>query len=222
MEGRPMGEGIGRVVSVNVGRTRTLAWNGRQVTTAIFKDPVPGRLRLHGVRVEGDDQADRSAHGGADKAVYAYGADDYRWWAVELGRALAPGTFGENLTIEGWDLRAAVIGERWRLGTAIVRVTQPRIPCFKLGIRMDDARFPARFADAGRPGAYLAIEQEGTVGAGDDLAVVARPTHGITVGTVERAYHADRGLAARLVTAEDLPEGWRRWARTLLEHRDRR
>lgn len=217
-----MSEGIGRVVSVNVGRTRTVAWNGRQVTTAIFKHPVPGRLRLRGVNVEGDDQADRSVHGGPDKAVYAYSVDDYRWWSATLGRELEPGTFGENLTIDGLDLRAAVIGERWRLGTALVRVTQPRIPCFKLGIRMDDARFPARFADAGRPGAYLAIEQEGSLRTGDDVAVVARPAHGISVGIVERAYHADRDLVASLLRVEELPDSWRRWARKLLEHRQRR
>lgn len=217
-----MSGGVGRVVSVNVGRTRALAWNGREITTAIYKKPVAGRHLVAGVNVEGDDQADRSVHGGPDKAVYAYSADDYRWWTGQLGGELGPGTFGENLTIEGLDLRTAVIGERWQVGTATLRVTGPRIPCFKLGIRMDDARFPARFADAGRPGAYLAIAQEGSVGRGDDIVVIGRPAHGLSVGTVERAYHADHDLVPGLVTVEELPEGWRRWARRVSEHRGRR
>lgn len=217
-----MGNGFGRVVSVNVGRPRTLAWNDREITTAIYKEPQDGRHAVRGVNVEGDDQADRAVHGGWDKAVYAYGTRDYDWWAVALGRELEPGTFGENLTIAGIDLRSAVIGERWQVGSATLRVTQPRIPCFKLGIRMDDARFPARFADAGRPGTYLAIEREGGIGAGDEVEVVSRPVHRLTVGTVERAYHADRDLASSLLEIGELPEGWRQWARKVVTQRHRR
>lgn len=204
------------VVSVNVGEVRALDWEGRTVTTAIYKRPVDGPRRLVGVNVDGDDQADRTVHGGAVKAVYVYSADDYRWWARELRRELEPGTFGENLTVEGLDPAAAVVGERWRVGGAVVRVTEPRIPCYKLGIRMGDPRFPARFADAGRPGTYLAIEQEGVVRAGDEIVVVQRPVHGVTVGMVERAAHADRGLAPRLLEAEELSERWRSWARDVV------
>lgn len=215
-------DGTGRVVAVNVGSARTLQWNGRKVTTAIYKAPVPGRHDVRGVNIAGDDQADRTVHGGPDMAVYAYDAADYRWWSDQLGAAPGPGTFGENLTVEGLDLRAAAIGERWQVGTTVLRVTQPRIPCYKLGIRMEDPRFPARFAAAGRPGTYLAIEQEGTVGADDQIVVLTRPEHGITVGTVERAYHGDRDLVERLLAVEELPDGWRQWARTVVEHRGHR
>lgn len=204
--------GTGRVRSVNVGHPREVAWDGGTVATAIWKTPVPGRHRVEGVNVAGDDQADRSVHGGPDKAVYAYASEDYGWWSAEPGVALAPGTFGENLTVQGLDPTAALVGERWRVGTALLQVTQPRIPCFKLGIRMRDPDFPRRFARAGRPGAYLRILEEGDVAAGDAVEVVARPDHGVTVGMVERAYHADRQLRPRLVGLEDLPASWRVWA----------
>jgi MOSC domain-containing protein YiiM len=217
-----MGDDAARVMSVNIGRIRTLAWNNREITSAIHKTPVSGRRLVRGVNVDGDDQADRSVHGGPYQAVYAYDTEDYRWWASQLDRQPDPGTFGENLTTTGLDLQAAVIGERWRVGTVTLRVTQPRIPCYKLGIRMDDPRFPARFAAAGRPGAYLAIEHEGSIGTGDEIVILSRPEHGVTVGMVERAYHVDRALASRLLTVEELPAGWRQWARSRVEHRARR
>lgn len=201
-----------KVVSVNVGRPRDVAWGGRTVSSAIWKSPVPGRQRVAGVNVAGDDQADRSVHGGDDKAVYVYAVEDYRWWGDQLGRVPDPGTFGENLTVTGVDPQEALIGERWRVGSVLLQVTQPRIPCFKLGMRMDDRQFPRRFAQAGRPGAYLSVVQAGELGAGDGIEVVHRPAHGLTVGTVERARHADRSLAPRLVTVEELPRRWRVWA----------
>lgn len=210
----------GTVVSVNVGTPRTVAWEGSQVTTSIFKEPVTGRRRIEGVNVAGDDQADRQVHGGPDKAVYAYALSDYRWWSGQLGVELGPGTFGENLTVEGIDVTGAVVGERWRVGTAVLRVTQPRIPCHKLGLRMGDRRFPALFAQVGRPGAYLAIEEPGDVAAGDAVVLLSRPEHGVTVGDVERAYHADRELVPRVLSAPQLPERWHEWARTVLAHRD--
>lgn len=201
-----------RVVSVNVGQPRQLERDGRVVSTAIWKSPVRGRQRVVGVNIAGDGQADRTVHGGEDKAVYAYAAEDYAWWEAELAVGLAPATFGENLTVAGLDLQDALIGERWRVGTVLLQVTQPRIPCFKLGIRMDDRHFPRRFAEAGRPGTYLSILEAGEIGAGDLIEVVYRPDHGLTVGTVERAYHADRSFAPRLVTVEELPWTWRVWA----------
>src|SRR4051812_41988215 len=124
----------GRVVSVNVGRPRTAPWRDETVTSAIWKEPVSGPVAVRGVNLDGDDQADRHAHGGPDKAVYAYALDDYRFWQQELGRATEPGLFGENLTIDGLDVSHAVIGERWQVGSAVVEVCQPRIPCYKLGI----------------------------------------------------------------------------------------
>jgi MOSC domain-containing protein YiiM len=214
---------IGHVTSVNVGAPRRVRWHGRTVTTAIWKQPVRGPVAARDVNLAGDDQADRRVHGGTTKAIYAYAEADYRWWAEQLDSPLAPGTFGENLTIAGVDLAAAVIGERWQVGTATLRVTEPRIPCFKLGIRMGDAAFVDRFADAARPGTYLAIEQPGDIGAGDEIHMLHRPDHGVTVGTVERAYHGRPELLPPLTELEDLSESWRDWARRqLTRERSRR
>jgi MOSC domain-containing protein YiiM len=224
---RPAGFGIleggmeATVVSVNVGQPRTVEAHGQTFTTAIWKSPVDGRRRVADVNVDGDRQADLRVHGGPSKSLYVYAVEDYRWWERHLGRPLAPGTFGENLTVEGVDLTAAVIGERWEVGSAVLRVTEPRIPCFKLGIRMDDRRFPARFAAAARPGTYLAIEGAGDVGAGDIIRCVDRPAHGVTIGTIERAYHHDRALARRLLDVDELSDGWREWAHAAVQVRRR-
>jgi MOSC domain-containing protein YiiM len=203
---------MAQVASVNVGRPRTVAWRGREVTTAIWKAPVAGRVPVRGVNVAGDDQADRRVHGGRDQSLYAYGLDDYRWWEATLGRPVGPGTFGDNLTVAGLDPSAALIGERWAVGSTVLEVTAPRIPCFKLGIRMGDDLFPRRFAAALRPGAYLAIVQEGEIAAGDPIEVVHRPGHQVSARTVARAYHGERDLVADLLDAPELPEGWRAWA----------
>lgn len=138
-----MGEQItAKVVSVNVGTPRTVEWRGQVVTSAIWKQPVDGGVRIEGVNLVGDDQADRRVHGGSDKAIYAYSVEDYAWWAATTG-PLAPATFGENLTTAGVELNACHIGDRWHVGSAVLEVAQPRRPCFKLGIRMDDDGFPA-------------------------------------------------------------------------------
>jgi len=200
------------VVSVNAGPVRTVDWDGRAVLTGIYKEPVEGRRRVSGVNLDGDDQADREVHGGPTKSLYAYAVEDYGWWTDDVGRPLGPGTFGDNLTVADLVLTDTEVGERWAVGGAVLRVTEPRIPCYKLGIRMADRRFPARFASAARPGAYLAIEQPGEVGAGDHITVVDRPGHGLTVGIVERAYHRDRTLASRLLDVGDLSADWRDWA----------
>jgi MOSC domain-containing protein YiiM len=204
------------VVSVNVGRARTVEWHGREVRTAIWKEPAPGRHRVAGVQVAGDQQADLRVHGGPTKSVYAYSAADYEWWSEQLGEVLDPGTFGDNLTIEGLDPALAVIGERWAIGTAVLRVTEPRIPCFKLGIRMGDAGFVDRFAEAARPGAYLAIEEAGELGAGDKIRHLHTPDHGVTIGDVERAHNADVERARILLDIPDLSDDWRNWARKAL------
>ena len=161
------------VVSVNVGLPRVVEWHGRRVETAIWKAPVEGRVVVRGVHIDGDGQADLRVHGGRDKAVYSYAAEDYAWWSDTLGRTLGPGTFGENLTVSGIDLSSTRIGSRWRVGTALLEVTQPRYPCFKLGIRMGDAGFVKEFERAERFGAYLRILEPGEVGAGDEIDVVA-------------------------------------------------
>jgi MOSC domain-containing protein YiiM len=207
---------VGVVESVNVGTPRTIGWRGRTVTTAIWKHPVAGRVGVRGVNVEGDRQADLEVHGGVDKALYAYAAEDLAWWAGQLGRELPPGSFGENLTVAGIDVSGAVVGERWRAGGTLLEVSQPRTPCFKLGIRMGSQRFPSRFAAAGRPGAYLRILAEGEVAAGDPVEVVHRPAHGLTVAEVARVYHADHAGAARLLQVPELAGTWRRWAERMV------
>jgi MOSC domain-containing protein YiiM len=206
---------VGVVESVNVGTPREVRWRGRTVRTAIWKDPVAGRVGVRGTSVDGDQQGNPEAHGGTDKALYAYAAEDYEWWAAQLGRELAPGTFGDNLTVRGVDVSGAVVGERWRVGGTLLEVSQPRTPCFKLGIRMGSQRFPRAFAAARRPGAYLRILDEGEVAAGDPLEVVHRPGHGLTVAEVSRIYHDDHAGAARLLQAPQLADTWRQWARQL-------
>jgi MOSC domain-containing protein YiiM len=202
----------GTVVSVNVGRSRVVERDGKPATTAIWKSPVAGRVRVEGVNVDGDEQADRDVHGGYDKAVYAYAAEDTRWWEAELGRAIGPGAFGENLTVDGLPLLDSVVGERWTVGSTLLEVSEPRIPCWKLGLRMGDALFPQRFTRAGRPGTYLRIVEAGEVGAGDQVRVVSRPDHGFTVGDIWRVYHHDRRDAASLLEVPQLSDGWREWA----------
>jgi MOSC domain-containing protein YiiM len=206
----------GVVVSVNVGQPREVRWHDRTVITAIWKQHVSGRIRAADVNLDGDNQADRRVHGGPTKAIYAYSAQDYQWWADALGSPLEPGTFGENLTVADADLTTAMVGERWQVGTSILRVTEPRMPCFKLGMRMGDANFVDRFADAARPGAYLAIEHPGDIGAGDTITLLQRPEHGVSIGTVERAYHGHPDLLPTLANLEELPDSWRKWARRQL------
>ena len=201
-----------RVVAVNVGPIREIAWRGTIVRTGIWKEPVGARaVAVRGVNLDGDDQADRRAHGGVDKAVYAYAEEDYRHWADEEGVLTQPGLFGENLTVRGMELRSAVVGERWRIGTALLEVAQPRLPCFKLGIRMGDPHFPRRFLSVGRHGAYLRIIEEGDLRAGDIIEIVDRPDHGDTLRHMVDAVH-DRRQAAALLRAPRLPDFWRRLA----------
>jgi MOSC domain-containing protein YiiM len=203
---------MAQVVSVNVGTVRTVEWHGRSVTTSIWKSPVAGRVAVRGVNLDGDVQADLRVHGGPDKAVYAYAVEDYEWWSHELGRELEPGTFGENLTVEGLDLGALVIGTHWRVGSTELEVASPRQPCFKLGIRMGDASFVDRFDDAARFGAYLRIVEEGDIGAGDAITVAPR-ADGITIAELGTATRdAGAGFLERVVADAAIPEGWRDWA----------
>jgi MOSC domain-containing protein YiiM len=200
-----------RVLSVNVGAVREVEWRGRWVRTGIWKQPVAGRVALRGVNLDGDDQADRSVHGGADKAVYAYAREDYEFWRAREGMDTPAGLFGENLTVEGVDLSSALVGEQWRVGSAVLEVAQPRLPCFKLGIRVGDPHFPEKFLSAARPGAYLRVVQEGEVGADDPVQVTFRPGHGVTLRTMMLALR-DPEKAATLLRASRLPEFWRRVA----------
>jgi MOSC domain-containing protein YiiM len=205
---------VARIASVNVSRPAPLLpRHGRPVHSAIVKAPVTGRVRVAGINVDGDQQADRRVHGGPDKAVYAYAAEDAAWWARELERELEPGAFGENLTVEGVDVSGAVVGERWRAGTVELEVCQPRLPCFKLGARFGDPRMVKRFAQAGRPGAYLRIVSEGELAAGDAIEVTAQPAHGVTVALVSRAILLDDALLEDAAAAPELPERLAAWMR---------
>ena len=202
-----------RIVSVNVGRPRTVPWRGRTVTTAIFKDPVTGRVPVRPLNLEGDGQADLSVHGGADKAVYVYPAEHYTDWHRDLPELELPwGMFGENLTVEGLREDDAHVGDRLRVGSAEVVVTQPRLPCYKLGVRFGRDDIVKRFLGSGRTGFYLAVLQEGDVGAGDPVEVLARDPQGISVGDVTRLYVRDKRNVAKLrraIQVAALPEGWR-------------
>ncbi len=210
-----------RLLSVNVGTPREFTWLGRTERSAIWKLPVEGPVDMHGVNMAGDDQADRSVHGGPDKAVYAYSSEDEAWWEEQLGRPLGPAPFGENLTLEGVDVTDALIGERWQVGDALFEVCQPRVPCWKLGVKMGDAAFPPKFAAAGRPGAYLRIVHEAPVAAGDPLHIVYRPSHGVTVGDIAYIYHKDHSRAYIFLELPELAETWLPWARKMVAHRQR-
>ncbi len=206
---------VPRLISVNVGRPQQLSVRrGRPLMSAIGKAPVEARVRVAGVNVEGDDQADRRVHGGPDKAVYAYASEDAAFWAGELGRELGPGAFGENLTTEGLEVSGAVVGERWRIGDVELEVCQPRLPCNKLALRMGEPQMVKRFAQASRPGAYLRIVVEGDLGAGDAIELLSRPGHGITVRDVSDAILLDESLLARAASAPELPAELAEWMRS--------
>lgn len=182
-----MNEPAGRVVSVNVGRERLVPWRGRMVPTGIFKEPVAGRIVLRDDHVEGDTVADLRVHGGWSKAVYAYPAEHYAWWREELpGQEMPWGMFGENLTIEGLREDGVVVGERYRVGSAELQVTEPRLPCMKLALKFARTDMIKRFLQSGRTGFYLAIVHPGDVGAGDVITRVDSPKNGPTIATVVR------------------------------------
>jgi MOSC domain-containing protein YiiM len=181
-----------------------------------MKMPLAGRVAVRGVNVAGDDQADRRVHGGPERALYAYAAEDYAWFSGQLGRDLAPGTFGENLTLDGIDVTGAKIGEEWRIGTTLLRVTAMRVPCLKLAHVMGDNGFIRMFAEALRPGAYLRIVEEGELAAGDPVTIVARPTHDLTIAEMTRIVLFERARAGEFLTVPELSPDWHTWAE---EHR---
>jgi MOSC domain-containing protein YiiM len=207
----------GKILSVNVGAVREFEYGGRPAKSAIWKSPVVGRIAVRGINLAGDDQADRKAHGGPDKVVYAYAVEDARWWEQEIGRALAYGELGENLTTEGIEVNEALVGERWQIGTAVLEVSEPRIPCWRLGVRMNDKMFPRRFTDAMRPGGYFRLVVEGDVAAGDEIRVVERPDHDLTIRDVFRIYTRDHDEVERLLEVPQMSASWRRWAGDFLQ-----
>lgn len=193
------------LISVNVGRPRPVPHEGRVVSTGIFKEAVVGPVFLRRLNLDGDGQADRRVHGGADKAVYAYPFEHYAFWEAETGRKdFAHGQFGENFTVTGLLEDAVCIGDEFRIGAARVQVTQPRSPCYKLGIRLGDVNFPARFTAANRSGFYLRVLQEGRVAAGDVIERVAHDPSSLCVRDVFRLRHG-RGTRAEYERAVKLP-----------------
>ena len=186
-------------------------------STGIDKRPVADRVRAEGVGLVGDVIVDRANHGGYDQAVYAYAIQDAAWWAVELDREVPPGAFGENLSTSGVEVTGAVIGERWQVGSALLEVSRPRIPCRTFAGFWDVPQLIKLFTRRGVPGAYLRIIDEGDVGAGDEIHVVHRPEHGVTIGEVFRALTGDRALVPRLLDAPELPVALREKARRLVD-----
>ena len=211
----------GSLLSVNVGGAREFEYNGRPAKSAIWKSPATGRVVARGVNLAGDDQADRGAHGGPDKAIYAYAVEDYGWWESEIDRRLEHGEFGENLTTESIDVTNALVGERWEIGSTVLEVSEPRVPCWRFAVRMDDKLFPRRFTEAGRPGTYLRIIVEGDVGAGDEIRVVSRPDHDLSIGDVFRIFTRDQHEVERLLTAPQMSKSWQTWAETRLGKKKR-
>ncbi len=208
---------MSRIISVNVGEPRTVEFRGRTVSTGIYKFPVEGPVRVEGVNLVRDHQADRRVHGGVHKAVYAYASEDYEWWSGQLGRTLPPGMFGDNLTTEGIDVGRSVIGQHWGIGDVVLEVSEPRVPCYKLGVRMEDPEFPALFSAAQRPGTYLRIVEEGSLTAGDRIEIGAAPSHGLTVADIARIHYRDHHEAGRILEASGLSDPWKRWARRFAE-----
>jgi MOSC domain-containing protein YiiM len=207
------------VLTVNIGCSVDAAWAGRVKRTAIGKRPVSaaaGPIAVGRLGLAGDEQADKKHHGGYEQAVYAYARDDLDWWAAELRSELADGMFGENLTTADLDLSGALIGERWRLGTAVAEVTGPRIPCVVFQNWMAQPHWVARFAAAGRPGAYLRVVTEGVVAPGDRVVVLERPAVSVTVAESMRAFYGDRELLRRLLLVPGRSGTWDKVAQRVL------
>ena len=202
-----------RVVSVNAGLPREVVWKGRVVRTGIFKEPVEGRVAARALNLDGDRQADLTVHGGVSKAVYVYPSEHYAYWREELAGVELPwGMFGENLTTEGLLEGAVAIGDRFRIGSAQVVVTEPRMPCYKLGLRFRRDDVIKRFLASRRTGFYLAVLNEGEVEAGDRVERLSRDPHGVTVADITHLYTRkphDVGLLQRAISVEALPESWR-------------
>lgn len=210
-----------KIISVNVGLPRLVLRDGEPVSTGIFKEPIAGRVMMRTLNLDGDRQSDLSVHGGPDKAVYAYPSEHYEFWKRELPDMDLPwGMFGENFTTEGMFEPETNVGDRFRIGTAEVMVTQPRMPCYKLGIRFGRADIIRRFLVSERSGFYLAVLQEGEVGAGDEFELIEKNTSGVRVVDVTRLYSSDKHnveLLQRAIATEALPSSWRDYFQERLE-----
>ena len=212
-----------KLLSVNCGLPREVVWHGHTVTTSIFKDPVSGRIALRTLNLDGDRQSDLTVHGGKDKAVYCYPVVHYEYWKKELsGQPLSPGAFGENFTLESPVEDLVHIGDRFSVGSAEVVVTQPRLPCYKLGIRFGSDDMVKRFLASGRTGFYLAVTREGHVGAEDEMILIARDAGAVSVSTITRLYIAkdydaeDFDQLRRAMLVDALPQSWKGYLREKL------
>ncbi len=198
-----------RIISVNVGLPREVEWKGRTVLTGIFKEPVAERVQLRFLNLDGDRQADLTVHGGVEKAVYAYPSEHYVYWQQELPELELPwGVFGENFTVEGLSEDAVNIGDRFRIGTAEVVVAQPRMPCYKLGIRFGRSDIVHRFQSSGLSGIYFSVVREGEVGTGDSIELVSQDEHRVTVAEIARLLDrkmVDPALLQRAILVPALP-----------------
>jgi MOSC domain-containing protein YiiM len=206
-----------KVISVNVGLPREVSWRGKAVTTGIFKRPIAGRVIVRTLNLEGDRQADLRVHGGPSKAVYAYPSEHYPFWRHELPEMdLRWGMFGENLTIEGLLENEVNIGDRFRIGSVELIATEPRLPCYKLGVRFGREDMVKRFLRSGRTGFYFAVAREGDIGAGDSITRIARDEHDVTVADIVRLYREDKTdlpMLRRALELEALPDDWRQYFR---------
>src|SRR3984893_11345268 len=213
-----------KLVSVNTGLPREVMWHGRAVTTGIFKQPVDGRVALRKLNLDGDRQADLTVHGGEYKAVYAYPIEHYDYWKKELpDRELPIGIFGENFTTDGLLENSVHLGDQFSMGSAEVIVTQPRLPCYKLGVRFESDDMVKRFLASGRSGFYLGVTREGEVGAGDEIAVLAQDPQGVSIAEITRLYVAkryiqqDADVVRRALQVAALPESWKEYLRERLD-----
>ena len=202
-----------KLVSVNVGFPREVIWKDKTVTTGIFKEPVERRVKVRFLNLDGDRQADLTVHGGADKAIYLYPVEHYEYWRGELPEMELPwGMFGENLTTVGLLEDRVNIGDRFRIGTAEVMVTQPRMPCYKLGIKFGRANMVKQFLDSRLTGFYFSVLQEDEVGVGDAMELISRDENNVTVADITRLYvrqSDDLQMLHRAVQVKALPDGWR-------------
>jgi len=212
---------MARLLSVNVGLPRDIAWKGRVVHTGIWKEPVAGRCRVGRLNLEGDGQGDLHGHGGEQRAVFVYQIESYRHWQEQLRRTdFVHGQFGENFTIEGLADDAVCIGDRYQIGSALFEVTQPRVTCYRVGIRTSEPRMPALLTSSGRPGFYFRVLREGEVGAGDDIVKVGEATERMTVAEINALLYSPNhphNQLERSLRIEALSPGWRRSFETLLQ-----
>ena len=213
-----------KLVSLNCGLPREVEWHGRTVTTGIFKEPVAGRVALRKLNLDGDRQADLTVHGGEAKAVYCYPLANYEYWKAELpGRRLPVGMFGENFTTDGLSENGVFLGDRFSIGSAEVVVTQPRLPCYKLGIRFQSDEMVKRFFASGRTGFYVAVSREGYVAAGDTIVSIERDSNSVPVSEVTRLYvtkqysEGDVDSVRRMLRIAALPDSWKDYFRERLQ-----